>query len=492
MTPGIPGFTPRFPGVTLERLQAWLPTIITVALTVAAALVLLLVMSRLLHRLAPRVHWYVVGFPLMRIRMRHSWRHLCLNADLTGTDRPTTGQLGPLVVKGRPIMPVLPLLTRIRPRTFGATAVILLHPGQIPEPFVNAAEAMAHAWRVHAVRVDPRQRGRVRLTILTADPLTTNHRDDAADWATGPAPASAAGTSRSDRGAAIEAAASTTPTVVAGADAAAVPGDLAANVGHREDGRPWVIDLVTFPHWLITGATQSGKSTLINAAVARWAARPIALVGIDCKGGMELAPHAPRLSALATDRAEAADVLAQLVTETQQRMRLCRQHGARNIWQLPPALRPVPVIVVVDELAELYLVASRADKDEALRATTNLLRLAQLGAALGVHLVVAGQRVGSDLGPGVTALRAQLAGRICLRVNDEETVDMTLGDLYPDAVEAAQQIDPAAKGIAVTTANEAGWIRARSVYLPPETLDTVITATAHLAPRLPGLTPPNP
>ncbi len=45
------------------------------------------------------------------------------------------------------------------------------------------------------------------------------------------------------------------------------------------------------------------------------------------------------------------------------------------------------VIVIVDELAELYLVASRADKDEALRATTNLLRLAQLGAALGVHLI---------------------------------------------------------------------------------------------------------
>ncbi len=476
VTPWIPDFAPRIPGVTMERLQAWLPTIISVAVVLVAVVVALVVASRLLRRVAPRTHWYLLGFPLLRLRMRHSWRHLCLNAELTGTDRPTTGQLGPLLVKGRPIMPVLPLLTRIRPRSFGATAVILLHPGQVPEPFVNAAEAMAHAWQVHAVRVDARLRGRVRLTILTADPLSTPGREAAA-WTTAPAAKPAAVPLHPSE-------AITEPV------SAAVPADLAAEVGHREDGQRWVIDLATFPHWLITGATQSGKSTLINAAVARWASRPVALVGIDCKGGMELAPHAPRLSALATDRAEAADILAELVAETQRRMRLCRQHGARNIWQLPEPVRPVPVIVVVDELAELYLVASRADKDEALRATTHLLRLAQLGAALGVHVIVAGQRVGSDLGPGVTALRAQLAGRICLQVNDPETADMTLGDLYPDAVEAAQQIDPAVKGVAVTTAEHSGWIRARSVHLPPEHLAAVIAGTAHLAPVLPGLTPP--
>ncbi|MFY1595096.1 FtsK/SpoIIIE domain-containing protein [Micromonospora sp. WMMD737] len=480
MTPGIPGFAPSFPGVTLERLQSWLPTIITVVVAVCAVIVALAVVSRLLRRLAPRAHWYLFGFPLLRLRMGHSWRHLCLNAGLTGTDRPTTGQLGPLLVKGQPIMPVLPLLRRIRPRSFGATAVILLHPGQIPEPFVNAAEAMAHAWGVHAVRVDARLRGRVRLTILTADPLTSQPSEPttkAAEPSEPPARQAAVTTYLP---------ATTAPVV----PAVAVPADLVAETGHREDGQQWVIDLVTFPHWLVTGATQSGKSTLINAAVAQWATRPVALVGIDCKGGMELAPHAPRLSALATDRAEAANILAALVTETQRRMRLCRQHGARNIWQLPPEVRPVPVIVIVDELAELYLVASRAEKDEALRATTHLLRLAQLGAALGIHVVVAGQRVGSDFGPGVTALRAQLAGRICLRVNDEETVKMTLGDLYPDAVEAAQQIDPAVKGIAVTTADDAGWIRARSVYLSPEQLAAVIAATAHLAPVLPDLTPP--
>jgi S-DNA-T family DNA segregation ATPase FtsK/SpoIIIE len=171
-------------------------------------------------------------------------------------------------------------------------------------------------------------------------------------------------------------------------------------------------------------------------------------------------------------------------------MALCRRHRVRNIWQLPDELRLVPVIVIVDEIAELYLVASRDEKEAALRATTSLLRLAQLGAALAIHLIVAGQRVGSDLGSGVTALRAQLGGRICLKVNDPETADMTLGDLYPDAVEAAQQIGPAEKGVAITTADEFGWIRARSTRFTDAALDEVVEATRDLTPKLPGLDPP--
>ena len=72
--------------------------------------------------------------------------------------------------------------------------------------------------------------------------------------------------------------------------------------------------------------------------------------------------------------------------------------------------RPAPVVVIVDEIAELYLTSgSKEDRAEAEQCATYLLRIAQLGAALGIHLVVAGQRVGSDLGPGVTALRAQLS-----------------------------------------------------------------------------------
>jgi DNA segregation ATPase FtsK/SpoIIIE-like protein len=78
-------------------------------------------------------------------------------------------------------------------------------------------------------------------------------------------------------------------------------------------------------------------------------------------------------------------------------MRTCREHGARNIWRLPEALRPVPVVVLVDEVAELFLMADKSEKDEVSRTATGLLRVAQLGRAFGVYLIICGQRIGADL-----------------------------------------------------------------------------------------------
>src|ERR1044072_5356894 len=86
-----------------------------------------------------------------------------------------------------------------------------------------------------------------------------------------------------------------------------------------------------------------------------------------------------------------------LVTLITDRMGVCRMTGARNIWQLPPPLRPVPVVVLVDELAELYLMADKSAKDETAKPSTALLRVAQLGRAFGIYLFCCGQRIGSDL-----------------------------------------------------------------------------------------------
>ncbi|MFC4067379.1 FtsK/SpoIIIE domain-containing protein [Actinoplanes subglobosus] len=440
------------PGLRLDHLADLGRSLIPYAILAGCLLAVWTIAGVLLAWKAPRVWWYLYGFWFLRLRMARSWKRLCLNANLTAAGQPHRSRYA----AGGP--PIMPLLLRVRPRRNGATGLISFNAGQVPEQFIEAADAMAHAWRVHAVRVAGSGRGRVKMTVLHDDPLR--------------------GTPGKLR------------TLLKEPDAAPAVEDLVATVGTREDGEPWAIDLGMFPHWLITGATQSGKSTLINAAVSQWASRPLALVGIDCKGGMELGPHAPRLSALATDRHQAAILLERLRDEATRRMQLCRRHGQRSIWSLPRSVRPVPVIVIVDELAELYLVASRAEKDAALSATANLLRLAQLGATLGMHVVVAGQRVGSDFGNGVTALRAQLGGRICLAVNDKETAVMTLGDLYPDAVEAAQHIGPHEKGVAITTADAFGWVRARSIKFPNEALDAAIEATAHLTPSLPGIDHP--
>ncbi len=102
----------------------------------------------------------------------------------------------------------------------------------------------------------------------------------------------------------------------------------------------------------------------------------------------------------------------------------------------------MPIVVLVDEVAELALFATKDDEKRRDRIITALARLAQLGRAAGVYLEICGQRFGSELGKGITMLRAQLTGRTAHRVNDESSANMAFGDIAPDAVLAAIQIPP--------------------------------------------------
>ncbi|MFD9331803.1 FtsK/SpoIIIE domain-containing protein [Streptomyces sp. NPDC060065] len=413
---------------------------------VLAALAWVLVLGDLLRRHRPAWHWYLAGYPVAACRVLFTWRKVAILNDLSVSRRPPRGLLGDLVVKGDPLRPVTPRISFPRPTRLGLTATVRLHAGQTPATYLKAADALVHAWKVHAVRVTSPERGLVLLTATASDPLAR------------PGLASA-------------------PAAL-----------LSALIGVLESGGAWVMDLRLVPHWLIAGATRSGKSTLLARLITQLAPQPVALVGIDCKGGMELGLFAGRLSALTTCRREAVAVLTALVVDMQDRMHACRAAGVRSIWELPEKLRPVPVVVIVDELAELYLSDGRREsKAEAEQCSTLLLRLAQLGAALGMHLVVAGQRVGSDLGPGVTSLRAQLGGRICHRVNDPGTAEMTLGDLNKDAVVVAQSITAEEQGVAICTGPEGGWSRARSHLTTTE--EAMATARKHAAmtPELPSV-----
>ena len=93
-----------------------------------------------------------------------------------------------------------------------------------------------------------------------------------------------------------------------------------------------------------------------------------------------------------------------------------------------------------------------------------------------------GQRIGADLGPGVTALRAQLSGRICHRVNDPETATMTLGDLDPAALEAARAIPADTPGVAIVAGQDGTWHRARSALVSEDDAEHAARGFAHLAP----------
>jgi S-DNA-T family DNA segregation ATPase FtsK/SpoIIIE len=257
---------------------------------------------------------------------------------------------------------------------------------------------------------------------------------------------------------------------------------LTVRPGRLENGRDWVIDFRTVPHWLNAGATQSGKSNLANAIIKGLAPQPVAIVGLDLKGGVEFTPYAPRLSALATTRGECVGLLDDLVGVLTDRMRICREAGARNVWKLPESARPVPIVVLVDEVAELFLMADKSEKDEIAKTATALLRVAQLGRAFAVYLIVCGQRIGSDLGPGVTALRSQLSGRICHRVNDPETATMTLGDMDPGALDAARAIAAETPGVAIVAGQDGAWHRARSVFVSEEDAEAAARRHADLAP----------
>jgi S-DNA-T family DNA segregation ATPase FtsK/SpoIIIE len=151
-------------------------------------------------------------------------------------------------------------------------------------------------------------------------------------------------------------------------------------------------------------------------------------------------------------------------------------------WSLPEDIeRPIPIVVLVDEVAELFLMATRDEKAEIAETATHMIRVAQLGRALGVHLVVAGQRIGSDLGPGVTALRSQLSGRVCHRVNDPETASMTLGDLDPAALDAARAISAAVPGVAVVASDSGGWNTARAGLVTTATAEATAGQWSDLA-----------
>lgn len=434
------------------------------ALAVLAAFVV--AVAPIVERRWPATWWALIGAPVTVIRITCTWGEVTGRCGLAVTARPyPSGLLAGLVAGLMASQPHRPVAAAklIPPRRVwlgvnrrGLVLGVRMHKGQEPEDYAAAAGPLAHAWHVHAVRVDSPRPGRVRLTVIPRDPL-------AGESVAIPGPRRPADETTS--------------------------GDLLrVAVGMREDGATWVLDLRSVPHRLVIGATRSGKSTLINALVARLAPRPVALVGIDCKGGMELGLYAARLSALATTRAEAVQLLDALVELMLTRMRLCQDARLRSVWELPADLRPAPVVVIVDEVAELFLAATKADKAETARAITALIRLAQLGAALGVHLVVAGQRVSSDFGDGVTALRAQLAGRICHRVADQATAVMTLAGMPPEATQAALAITPRQQGTAVTADDSGAWVLARSVLVTATEAERIAEQHADLTPVLPELT----
>ncbi|MFF3911221.1 FtsK/SpoIIIE domain-containing protein [Streptomyces sp. NPDC001848] len=269
-------------------------------------------------------------------------------------------------------------------------------------------------------------------------------------------------------------------------------------VALREDGSVHYRDYRAVPHGLTLGATESGKSVYQRNLVAGLAPHPVALVGIDCKQGVELFPLARRFSALADNPDTALEVLEALVTHMEEVYQLIRAEQrisvavpdaeiAADIWDLPEDLRPIPIVVLVDEVAELALFTTKEEEKRRDRIITALVRLAQLGRAAGIYLEICGQRFGSELGKGITMLRAQLTGRTAHRVNDETSANMAFGDIAPDAVLAAIQIPAEMRGVAIAGDSTGGWHRIRAPHTSLRQAVNICNKYADRTPDLPAL-----
>ncbi|MEV0926066.1 FtsK/SpoIIIE domain-containing protein [Streptomyces spongiicola] len=424
-----------------DALWVLVPALLSVAALVA------------MRRRLPVLFWWLVGYPAVSLRVLATYR---ATMDACGLTVPASAMRRATArMIGRQAAPVPPRRSLPLPTGSGLVMRLRMAAGQAPEDFAASADRLRHAWSAHAVHVRPTKPGRLELRLVGWDVLSDVRPPRR--WPR------------------------TEP--------------LSLPLALREDGHWHVRDFRTVPHELILGATQSGKSVYLRNLLCGLARQPVALVGIDCKWGVELAPFAARLSALADTPDRADDLLDVLMEEMEARFRLIGMAGGNgpdtaltsDVWGLPEKARPVPVVVVVDEVAELFLAASKDDEKRRDAMVTKLIRLAQLGRAAGIYLEVCGQRFGAELGKGATMLRAQLTGRVCHRVNDETSANMALGDIAPEAALAATSIPAERPGVAVVGDSSGGWSRVRSPHLTLDDAAAVCRDNSGLVPELPRL-----
>ena len=208
---------------------------------------------------------------------------------------------------------------------------------------------------------------------------------------------------------------------------------LTIALGKTIHGEPYMADLATMPHLLIAGSTGAGKSVAINAMLTSilYRATPddVRLIMIDPKrlelGMYEDIPHL--MTPVVVDAKQAANALRWAVREMEERYKTLAAEGVRNIEQFnrnvrgmleeghAPASAEAPkalsyIIVVIDELANLMMVASNEVEE-------SIARLAQMARAVGIHLLLATQRPSVDVITGL--IKANLPARISFRVSSK-------------------------------------------------------------------------
>ena len=207
---------------------------------------------------------------------------------------------------------------------------------------------------------------------------------------------------------------------------------LEVALGKDVHGRARLVNLAKMPHVLIAGATGAGKSSLVNSFITSLLVRTtpddVRLILVDPKR-VELShfaevPHL--LSPVIVHPKRAAEALQWIVREMENRYEMLATVGVRDIdgyeeglrdgtLRIPPGLEHqyehMPfIVVVIDELADLMMVAPRDVEDA-------ICRIAQMARAVGIHLVVATQRPSVDVVTGL--IKANIPSRIALMTSSQ-------------------------------------------------------------------------
>lgn len=320
-------------------------------------------------------------------------------------------------------------LTRCRWRGDEMILTPTVPPGLTVEDFEDAADRLGSALRAERVRVIPTGPGRMQLGLLFFDPLSTPFA-----------------------------------TEVPAEDAAPTADEVV--IGRREDGLPWRWQVGVST--LTAGASGSGKGSLLWGLVIALApavkAGTVRLVGIDLKGGMELAMGRELFADLATVTNDAISLLEgvalDLRTRSAEMAGVTRQHS--------PSSESPQVVVIVDELAALIAYAERKDRERA-EAALNII-LSQ-GRAVGFTVMAFVQ----DPKKEVVKARGLFPVSLGLRLRGREEVAMVLGDGMRAAGAKCDRIARTTPGVGyIVPDGESRPVRVRAGWVS----DEVIRATA--------------
>ncbi len=219
---------------------------------------------------------------------------------------------------------------------------------------------------------------------------------------------------------------------------------LKLSLGKDIAGQPLVTDLSDMPHLLIAGTTGSGKTVCVNSLIMSilFKLKPdeVKFLMVDPKM-VELAsfnglPHL--LCPVVNNAKKVPGALAWIINEMEERYRLCAAVGARNIdiynkkietsggkieGEEEPLKKFPYIVVVIDELADLMLVASNEIEGA-------ITRLAQLSRAVGIHMILATQRPSVDVITGVIKANfpARISFRVASKVDSRTVLDMNGAD----------------------------------------------------------------